>query len=285
MLKIEINKIYNQDCIEGMKYIQDNSVDLIITDPPFAIDFKAKRGNYNRTASRVLEGYTEIPKLKYYDFTLAWLKEARRVLKNSGSMYIFSGWNNLKDILNALDELNFITVNHIIWKYQFGVVTKKKFVTSHYHCLYVCKDNEKRKFFPYSRHTKNSKDDKGGSLHYKDKEDVWIIPREYWTGDQKTPTKLPAELIKKMLLYSSKESDIILDPFLGSGQTAVVSKMLSRQYVGFEIVREYYEFAKTRLESGKYRIGEKDLKSKNNLTRNNLILLDKKRKKKKYGIY
>ncbi len=263
MEKIEFNKIYNMDCINGMKCIPNNSIDLVITDPPFAIDFKAKRNNYHRTASRVIEGYNEIPKEEYYDFTLKWMKEIYRVLKDSGSMYVFSGWNNLKDILVSIDEIGFITVNHIIWKYQFGVVTKRKFVTSHYHCLYVCKNDEKRKFFPYSRYGKEEDDKEGGSLHYKDKEDVWIIKREYWTGDQKTPTKLPAELIKKILMYSSEEGDIVLDPFLGSGQVAVVSKMLGRKYIGFEIVKECYEFAKERLEKDVYRIKEKDQETKN----------------------
>jgi len=61
-------------------------------------------------------------------------------------MFVFSGWTNLKDILNALDEVGFITINHIIWKYQFGVLTKRKFVTSHYHILFVAKDEEKYKF-------------------------------------------------------------------------------------------------------------------------------------------
>lgn len=258
MEKLEFNKIYNIDCIEGMKYIPHETIDLVITDPPFAIDFKAKRNNYHRTASRVLEGYNEIPKEEYYDFTLKWMKEVYKVLKETGSMYVFSGWNNLKDILTAIDELGFITVNHIIWKYQFGVVTTRKFVTSHYHCLFVCKNEEKRKFFPYSRYNKESKGEQGGSLHYEDKEDVWIIKREYWTGDQKTPTKLPSELIKKILMYSSEERDIILDPFLGSGQVAVVSKILNRQYIGFEIVKEYYEFARERLERNLYRIKEKE---------------------------
>lgn len=263
MEKLEFNKIYNIDCIEGMKHIPSDTVDLVITDPPFAIDFKAKRNNYHRTQSRVLEGYKEIPKAEYYDFTLKWMKEVYRVLKESGSMYVFSGWNNLKDILMALDEIGFITVNHIIWKYQFGVVTKRKFVTSHYHCLYVCKNDEKRKFFPYSRYGKEDNDRDGSSLHYKDKEDVWIIKREYWTGDQKTPTKLPAELIKKILMYSSEEGDIVLDPFLGSGQVAIVSKMMKRQYIGFEIVKEYYEFAQKRLDENMYRIKEIDAGSKN----------------------
>lgn len=252
--QIEFNKIYNQDCIEGMKNIPDDSVDIIVTDPPFAINFKSQRSNYNRTGSRVIDGYHEITKEQYPEFTLKWMREAHRVLKNSGSMYVFSGWNNLKDILNTIDEMGFRVINHIIWKYQFGVVTKRKFVTSHYHCLYVCKDDNLRKFFPFSRFSKNDRDINNGSLHYKDKEDVWYIHREYWTGDQKTPTKLPAELIKKILLYSSEKDDIVLDPFLGSGQVAVVSKMLGRQYIGYEIEKGYYDFALKRLESGLYRI-------------------------------
>jgi len=266
-----LNNIYNMDCIEGMKQILNNSIDLVITDPPFAIDFKAKRSNYNRTPSRVLEGYKEIPKDRYYEFTLQWMNEVYRILKDSGSMYVFSGWNNLKDILNALDKVSFITINHIIWKYQFGVVTQRKYVTSHYHCLYVCKDEQKRKFFPYARFDKNERKDTGGSSHYQDKEDVWYVKREYWNGDQKTPTKLPAELIKKILLYSSEEGDAVFDPFLGSGQVAVVSKMLNRKYIGFEIVKGYYDFAKERLDKGLYRIKD-DIVSKD--TEQSLSLLD-----------
>jgi len=252
--KFSLNKIYNQNCIDGMKDIPDNKIDLVITDPPFAINFKSKKANYNRIASRVLPGYNEIESKDYYNFTYNWMNQINRVLKKSGSMYVFSGWNNLKDILTALDENGFITINHIIWKYQFGVVTSKKFVTSHYHCLYVCKNNNERKFFPYSRFDKNAKTSDGRSLHYNDKEDVWNIKREYWTGDEKTPTKLPAEIIKKILEYSSEEKDVVFDPFLGSGQVAVVSKMLKRKYLGFEIVKEYYNFAKKRLEKNVYRL-------------------------------
>lgn len=255
--KLNLNMIYNMDCLEGMGWLPDGSIDLVITDPPFAIGFRAKRSNYNRTQSRVLEGYSEIPKEKYYKFTLEWIQQVHRLLKESGSMYVFSGWNNLKDILVALDEVGFVTVNHIIWKYQFGVVTRRRFVTSHYHCVYVCKNDEGRKFFPFSRYGKKSSTEHGKSLHYRDKEDVWVINREYWHGDQKTPTKLPAELVRKILMYSSEEGDVVLDPFLGSGQVAVVSKIMKRQYIGFEVVKGYYEFARERLEKDLYRIGDK----------------------------
>ena len=255
-----MNKIYNKDCIIGMKTIPDETIDLVVTDPPFAINFKAKKANYNRTASRVLSGYNEINVEDYYKFTNNWMLQVKRVLKKSGSMYVFSGWNNLKDILTALDVNGFTTINHIIWKYQFGVVTTKKFVTSHYHCLFVCKNDKMRKFFPYSRFKKNAKTSDGKSLHYRDKEDVWIIKREYWTGDDKTPTKLPAEIIKKILQYSSEKNDLILDPFLGSGQVAVISKMLGRKYLGFEIIKSYYDFAYKRLEKNVYRL-KKEIKT------------------------
>ena len=256
-MDISFNNIYNYDCIQGMKSVPKNKIDLVITDPPFAINFRAKKANYNRKQSRVLEGYNEISPENYYDFTLEWMSQVHRILKESGSMYLFSGWNNLKEILMAIDDVGFHIVNHIIWKYQFGVVTKNKYVTSHYHCLYVCKNDKKRKFFPFKRFSKDAKSEDGHSLHYKDKEDVWEIKREYWTGDKKTPTKLPAEIIEKILFYSSKKNDIVLDPFLGSGQVAMVSKMHGRQFCGFEIVKDYYKFAKKRLDKNIYRLKTK----------------------------
>ena len=237
-----------------MARIGDSTIDLVITDPPFAIEFKARRANYNRTQARVLEGYSDIPRAEYYAFTLAWMREVSRALKPAGSMYVFSGWNNLRDILNAIEAAGFTVVNHIIWKYQFGVVTKRRFVASHYHCLYVCKNERQRKFYPFARFTKAARDSEGRSLHYRDKEDVWTIPREYWHGDKKTPTKLPREIIEKILAYSSREGDVVLDPFLGSGQVAMVAKMMGRRYLGFEIVKAYYDFASRRLKTGTYRL-------------------------------
>ncbi|MCS7229967.1 MAG: site-specific DNA-methyltransferase [Candidatus Kryptonium sp.] len=227
----EVDNIYCGDSLVLMKDIPNDSIDLIITDPPFAIDFKAKRNNYNRDPDKVLEGYNEIPKEKYYEFSVNWISQAYRILKPTGSMFVFSGWTNLKDILNAIDDAGFITINHIIWKYQFGVFTQRKFVTSHYHILFVVKDEEKYKFNKIE--------------HYP--EDVWIINREYWTGKIKTPTKLPTSLVRKIILYASDEGDLVFDPFLGSGQVVVVAKALNRRFLGFELVPQYCEFIRDRL--------------------------------------
>lgn len=223
--------IYLGDALELMPAIPGGVVDLIVTDPPFAIDFKAQKENYNRTGSNVMEGYQEISESYYPEFTRRWMKEAARVLARNGSMYVFSGWNRLRDILEGLDEAGFTTINHLIWKYQFGVFTKKKYVTSHYHILYVVKN-------PAS-YTFNKID------HYP--EDVWVINREYWKGKKKTPTKLPPAIIKKILMYSSNPGDLVLDPFLGSGTVAFGAKTESRHFLGFEIVPEYFSFAQDRI--------------------------------------
>ena len=246
--------IYNEDCITGMARLPEGFVDLVITDPPFGIDFKAKQSYYNRTSDNVLEGYGEVSQSEYSLFTLTWIREMQRVLKPSGSAFIFSGWNNLRDVLNAIEFLGLKTINHVIWKYQFGVITKRKFVTSHYHCLYVAKDDRFRSFHIDSRYRQSDRTDDDRSARYRDLEDVWVINREYWRGDTKTPTKLPFELVKKILDYASRPGELVLDPFLGSGQVAVVAKMLDRRYLGFEIVEEYYQFARERLQSGSYRI-------------------------------
>ena len=253
MIKM-LDTLLQGDCIELMAELPRDSVDLVITDPPFAIDFKSSRSNYNRNEENVLDGYVEINVHDYASFTKDWMVQAQKALKWTGSMYIFSGWNHLKDLLNAIDDCGLTVVNHLIWKYQFGVVTTRKYVTSHYHCLYVCKDDKVRFFNPYCRFRKDDLTVDGGSAHYKDKEDVWTINREYWTGAMKTPTKLPRELIAKILDYSSKQGDVILDPFMGSGQVPFVSKEKGRQYVGFEIVPEYFEFAKQRIETNQYLI-------------------------------
>ena len=226
-----IDTIYQGNALELMPGIPDGVIDLIITDPPFAIDFKAQRENYNRTGANVLEGYRDIPEAHYQEFTHRWMTEAARVLTPVGSMYVFSGWNRLHDILEGLDKAGFTTINHLIWKYQFGVFTKKKYVTSHYHILFVVKNP--------TRYTFNKID------HYP--EDVWVINREYWKGKKKTPTKLPLDLIKKILWYSSNDGDLVFDPFLGSGTVAVGAKTEGRRFLGFEIVPEYFTFAHERL--------------------------------------
>lgn len=249
------NQFYNIDCISGAKkYIPDNSIDLIITDPPYGIDGDKLHKHYNRKEDFVIDGYVEVPSSEYPEFSIQWIKEAERILKPGGSIYIISGYTNLVHILNALKLTSLTEINHIIWKYNFGVYTEKKFISSHYHILYYAKPGAKRIFNTYAFFSDFEKDEKGGSLNYQDREDVWVIKREYKPGKIKNKNELPTKLLAKMILYSSKENDLICDLFLGSFSTAKVAIGLNRRACGFEINKVAFDHQIQEIE--KVKVGE-----------------------------
>jgi len=227
---------FNGDCITGAQdNLEDNSVDLIITDPPYGINGNNLHLHYNRNESLVVDGYVDVPPSKYEQFSLDWIHEANRVLKPGGAIYIISGYTNLSFILNALRKEELKEVNHIIWKYSFGVFTKKKFVSSHYHILYYEKPGGLRTFNVESRYGLKEEFDNGRSKNYCDREDVWTIPRHYKPREVKNKNELPEELLIKILQYSSNKGDLVCDFFLGGFSTARVAIGLNRKIVGFEI--------------------------------------------------
>ena len=235
---------YNEDCIEGAKkYLKSNSIDLIISDPPYGINGDKLDKHYNRDESNVLGGYVEISEKDYPEFSLKWIKEAERVLKPGGSIYIVSGYSNLRHILNALANTELQEKNHIIWKYNFGVYTSKKYISSHYHILYYVKPPCNQATFNTNAFFADSeKCENGGSLNYQDREDVWIINREYKPGQIKNKNELPTALLTKMILYSSNTKDMICDFFLGSFSTAKVAVGLGRRACGFEINKNAFDY-------------------------------------------
>ncbi|MHA1268557.1 MAG: DNA-methyltransferase [Candidatus Helarchaeota archaeon] len=230
--KFEVDKIIFDDCIEGMEKLPENSIDLIIADPPFGINFNGKGSQYNRNSDLVVDGYNEITD-NYSEFTFKWISKLPRIMKETASAFIFSGWTNLKDVLNAIDKTNLKLINHIIWKYQFGVFTKKKFVTSHYHILFIAK-NPKKYFFNKIEHYPL---------------DFWDIPRTYRPGQEKNSTKLPEKVVIKCIDFCSKPGDLIFDPFMGNGTTAVCSKVKFRHFLGFEINENMKSILKNNIES------------------------------------
>ena len=208
--------------IFGMAHVPPNTFDLIIADPPFGIDFSGKEKNYNRKEKNVVTGYSDVDSKEYRSFTNAWVKLAVSTMKDTASAYIFSGWNHLDDILNAFKHSGLVLMNHCIWKYQFGVFTKNKYVSSHYHVIFYVKDVKKYFFNKQEKYP----------------EDVWFDKKRYARGEVKNGTKLPVSLVSKILGYSSKPGDYVLDPFMGNGTTAVCAKGLYRHYFGYEINKE-----------------------------------------------
>lgn len=236
-------QLFNEDCVVGSKkHLDSNSVDLIITDPPYGIDGDRLHKHYNRKEEFVIDGYIEVPKDEYAEFSLSWIKEAERVLKPGGTIYIVSGYTNLIDILNALRETKLTELNHLIWKYNFGVFTKRKYVSSHYHILCYTKPGARHTFNLYSRYSDDERTGDGGSLNYLDREDVWDIKREYKPGQIKNKNELPTQLLIKLMQYSSNEGDVVADFFLGSFSTAKVAIGLNRVPVGFELSSAAFEY-------------------------------------------
>jgi len=236
MERLPWGRFYNTDAVEGARgFLEDESVDLIITDPPYGIEGGSLHGHYNRDEGFVVPGYIEVAPEEYGAFSRDWIAEAERVLRPGGSLYVVSGYTNLYHLLAALRETSLEEMNHIIWKYNFGVYTRRKFVSSHYHILYYAKPGGERTFNLSCRFGPGERDESGRSLNYRDREDVWVINREYKPGRAKNKNELPTELLVKMMQYSSNRGDLVCDFFLGGFSTAEVAAGLDRRVVGFEL--------------------------------------------------
>lgn len=231
-------KIYNQDCITGMRqHIADDTVDLIFTDPPYGINGDELDVHYHRDESTVVPGYVDVPLSQYAEFSRQWIAECARVLRPGGSIYIVSGYTNLHHILNALHATDLQEINHIIAKYSFGVSTKNKFVSSHYHVLFWSKPEKGSNKRTFNSNWKFS--DQKDSYH--DRLTVQDMPRDYKPGQIKNKNQLSEEFIKKFVMYSSNRSDLIMDCFGGGFTTARTALRYGRNFVGFELNKNAYD--------------------------------------------
>lgn len=241
--------LLNADCVKGaLRHLADASVDLIITDPPYGIEGDRLHRHYNRDERFVIDGYVEVDKQAYNAFSHAWIAQAERVLRPGGQIYIVSGYTNLFDVLDALRSTSLVEINHLIWKYNFGVYTSTKFVSSHYHILYYAKPGGRRTFNLQSRFALDASAEDGGSANYRDREDVWIINREYKPGREKNKNELPVALLQKLIAYSSNEDDLVCDFFMGGGSTGAVAIGMNRRFTGFEISKKAYQACVKRIE-------------------------------------
>lgn len=230
--------VYNQDCVSGMQeHVADNSIDLIFTDPPYGIKGDELDVHYHRDESNVVPGYVDVPLDQYAKFSQDWIKECERVLRPGGSIYIVSGYTNLHHILNALHATSLEEINHIIAKYSFGVSTKNKFVSSHYHVLFWQKPNkgqQKRTFNSNWKYT-----DQKDSYH--DRLTVQDMPRDYKPGQLKNKNQLSEDFITKFVMYSSNRGDTVLDCFGGGLTTGRTALRWGRKFIGFELNKNAYD--------------------------------------------
>ena len=225
------------DAATCMKSLEPATVQCIVCDPPFGLGEDTFDKHYARDQTQIVTGYKTAPEddKSYEEWATTWIREIPRILRPDGTAYIVCAWNHVCDVELAIRSAGLIVLNHIIWKYNFGVYTQKKFVSSHYHILRCGKKGSKPAFYSRAYFNETDKTATGHNAQYTDMEDVWMIPKEFAQGEQKNVNKLPDDLVKKMLSYSSKPGDLVADFFLGNFTTAYVARRLGRPFVGSEI--------------------------------------------------
>jgi DNA modification methylase len=238
-----LNKIICGDCIEVLGKVRKPFADLIFADPPFNIGYK-----YDKY-------YDKVKKKNYIAWTKDWMTACKRVLKPHGSFYIAIGDEYAANVKIIADELKLVMRNWLIWHYTFGQQMKKKFARSHTHIFYFVNDKNN---FIFNDHAVRVPSDR--QLIYNDRranpkgkmpDDVWTeYSRVCGTFKERTgwhPCQMPESLLKRIIAVSSNPGDCILDPFSGSGTTAVAAHQLARNYVAIEISKKYVQNAEKRL--------------------------------------
>lgn len=231
--------VYNDDCIKILNKLEDSSIDCVVTDPPYKVTphgttsglggiFKSPTNKEERFLDTRLFQHNDIEPSEY-------APEFYRVLKEGTHCYIMTNNLNLQDMLNAFTFAGFHFIKLLVW-HKDNKICNQFYMQSLEFILFL----RKGKFRPinnfsdtdYSYFPNNkTKDGKNGVLH---------------------PTEKPVELMKKFVGNSTKENDVVLDPFLGIGATALACKELNRQFIGCEIDRKFYDIALNRLENGVY---------------------------------
>ncbi len=238
-----VNNIICGDCVEIMNTVPEKSVDLIFADPPYNIGLKYDNHKDN------------MPYEEYVNWTEKWISACLRVLKDNGSIYIAIGDEYAAEVVSILKKNGLFMRNWIIWYYTFGQNQRKKFSRSHTYILYFTKHSTKFTFNSNDIRVKSVRQeigDKRANPKGKIPDDVWIISRVAGTFKERVrnfPCQMPLLLLERVIKASSNTSDIVLDPFIGSGTTAVASKKLGRKYIGIDISQNYVKNVENRLKS------------------------------------
>jgi DNA modification methylase len=251
-----VNKIF-QSSSENMKEIPDGAVDLMITSPPYNIkvSYGNKWKNRKIVQSKGMKYSDEMPEEEYIELLRKSFQESQRVLKDTGTMFI-----NMKNRMvdGSIKTPDFITQlipdmylkNIIIWNFDWGGATNKRFSSRYEYVYFFSKDKNKWTFNldDISIPSLNYRPDRY-KTQFKNPSDVWNIPIVSGNSKERTehPAQFPEKLIERIIKAASNKDEVILDPFMGSGTTAVVAKRLGRKYIGYEINKEYIDISKKRL--------------------------------------
>ena len=212
------------DCLEIMKEIPSESIDLIVTDPPYLIKYKS---NYRKNKNH--DFCSKILNDDNYELISDYIKECYRILKNDTAMYIFCNCDRVDYFKRELEKVGFKIKNMIVWiKNNWTAGDLKAQFGKQYEIILLV--NKGRRLFNGKRIT-----------------DVWYFNRVVGK-EQVHQNQKPVDLIQQCILKHSNENDLIFDGFMGSGTTGIACLNTDRRFIGVELDEKYFEIAKKRIE-------------------------------------
>lgn len=247
--KMDDFKLIHGDSIETLKKLEPKSIDMIFADPPYFLSGEGITCSSGKMVSVKKGTWDEKISIKEkHKFNKKWIRLCKEVLKDDGTIWISGTMHNIYSIGMALEEEGFKIINNITWKKLNPPpnISCRAFTHSTETILWAKKDLKKSKHkFNY-----DIMKELNGNKQMKD---VWETsltkPSEKKYG--KHPTQKPIELLERIILSSTDENDLILDPFNGSGTTGIVANKLNRKYIGIEKEKEYLDLTIRRKESDK----------------------------------
>lgn len=251
-IKGKRNKILKGDCIEVLKSLPEESVDLIFADPPYNLQLKKDLSRPDAShVDAVMDEWDHFESFKEYDdFTKEWLKECKRVLKKDGTIWVIGSYHNIFRVGTEMQNLGLWMLNDIIWVKNNPMPNFKgtRFTNAHETLIWCAKSAESKYTFHYES-MKAFNDD----LQMRSD---WHLPicsgherLKNEEGHKIHSTQKPEALLYRILLSSTNKGDTVLDPFFGSGTTGAVAKMLGRNFIGIEREDVYIEAATKRIEA------------------------------------
>ncbi|QIG81605.1 site-specific DNA-methyltransferase [Stakelama tenebrarum] len=248
---LPLDSILMDDCIAAMKALPDACIDAVFADPPYNLQLG---GDLNRPdgshVDAVTDDWDKFDSFAIYDkFTRAWLKEARRILKPTGTLWVIGSYHNIFRVGTAVQDLGFWILNDIVWRKANPMPNFKgtRFTNAHETMIWASMGEKSRYTFNY-RAMKTLNDE------IQMRSD-WELPicagqeRLKKDGHKVHPTQKPEALLYRVLLSSTKPGDVVLDPFFGTGTTGAVAKRLGRRFIGIEREPAYVEAAQERIEA------------------------------------
>lgn len=248
---LPLDRILEGDCIEVLASIPAESVDLIFADPPYNLQLRQELYRPNRTlVDAVDDDWDRFGSFEEYDaFTRAWLTACRRVLKNTGTIWVIGTYHNIYRLGAILQDLGYWILNDVIWVKTNPMPNFRgvRFTNAHETLIWAAKAQGCR--YTFNHHTLKTYN--GGKQMRSD----WRLPicsggeRLKAKGRKAHSTQKPEALLERVIVAASRPGDVVLDPFLGSGTTAAVAKRLHRHWIGIEKEPQYVAIATERLAS------------------------------------